>query len=183
MSLTEDEVNKFLFFICESVRDNYQIYAPMDTDFKMCYETSQMFGRITLLRFGCDVEMLDIKKLLQISLTHYANIISFHVGDSRKTYLVDMTYSQFFVDTITLDGEKENSEVVPTKRIFGKMEDELFIQKLRKNGYVELDVNILKKYVDNFLDLCNVENREEAYANVNRLLIDNKMKFILKKYR
>lgn len=181
MLLTNDEVNKFLSFFCKFIRENCQIFDPMDTDCKMCYDTSQMFGRIAAMKFGCDVEILDIKKLLQIPLTHYANFISFYVGDLRKIYLVDMTYSQFFGDTITLDGDKESGEVISTKKIFGKIEDEKFVQELRENGFIELNENILKKYVDTFLDLCNVQNKEGAYANINGLLMKNEMNYTLKK--
>ena len=80
MSLTDDEVDKFLSFVCEQIRQKDQIYNPMDNNCKVCYETSLGFGRVMLIKFGCDVEILDIKKILLIPLTHYANIISFNVN-------------------------------------------------------------------------------------------------------
>ena len=182
LSLTDDEVNVFLCFICKEIRQNNQIYDPMDTNCKVCYETSENFGRLTAIRFGCEVEILDIKKILQIPLTHYANFISFNVNGSKKTYLVDMTYSQFFGDTITLDRNKENDEkVVPTQKIFGSIEKELFVQQLRQYGFVELNESILKSYIDAFLDLCEAKNKEQAYENINKLLTKNKINSVLKK--
>lgn len=181
MSLTEDEVDKFLSFVCEQIRQKNRIYNPMDNNCKVCYETSLGFGRVMLIRFGCDVEILDIKKILLIPLTHYANIISFNVNGCKKTYLVDMTYSQFFGDTITLDENKEHGEkVVSTQRTFGKIKDELFVQQLRSNGFIELNESVLKQYIDAFLDLCNVKNKEQAYENMNKLLTNNKINYKLK---
>lgn len=181
MSLTDDEVDKFLSFVCEQIRQKNQIYNPMNSDCKACYETSLDFGRVMLMRFGCDVEILDIKKILLIPLTHYANIISFNVNGWKKTYLVDMTYSQFFGDTITLDEDKSHGEiVVPTQRIFGKIKDELFVQQLRSNGFIELNEKLLKQYIDAFLDLCDVKSKEQAYGNMNKLLTNNEINYKLK---
>ena len=181
MSLTDDEVDKFLSFICNQIRDKNQIYNPMDNNCKVCYETSEDFGRLMLMRFGCDVEILDIKKILQIPLTHYANIISFNVNGYKKTYLVDMTYSQFFGDTITLDGDKKHGQiVVPTQNTFGKIKKELFVQQLRKNGFIELNESILRQYIDAFLDLCDIKNKHQAYENINKLLTKNKINYKLK---
>jgi len=129
------------------------------------------------MRFGCDVDKIDIKKLLQIPITHYANIISFNVNGKKKTYLVHMTYSQFFGDTITLD----NNIIVPTKDTFGNIKEEPFVKKLRQYGFVELDEKILKQYIDAFLDTCKVRDRQAVYSNVEQLLTSNKLNIKLKK--
>lgn len=182
IALTDNEVNTFLDFICNLIRKDSQIYDPMDSECKVCDITSEKFGRITSMKFGCDVEKIDIKKLLQIPLTHYANIISFNVNGYKKTYLVDMTYSQFFGDTITLDGDKQNNNVVvSTKKVFSNLENELFVQKLRQNGFVELNKTILKQYIDAFLELCGVKNKNEYYINFEKLLNNNKIDMKIKK--
>lgn len=171
MSLTDDEVNIFLCFLCNLIREDSQIFDPMNPDCKACFDTTIKFNRTVLLRFGCNVGILDIKKELQIPLTHYASFISLNVNGDMKTYLVDMTYSQFFSDTITLDGDRENcGEVVSTQNVFGKMENELFVYQLRQKGFIELNGDILKKYIDAFLNLCGVKNKEQAYYNINNLL-------------
>lgn len=167
ISLTETEVIEFLTYVCELIRNDCGIIDPMDTACKFCCETTKKFGRLMLMRFGCDVDILDIKKLLQIPLTHYANIISFNIDGNIKTYLVDMTYSQFFGDTITLD----NNKIIFIKEIFGECEEQFL--ELRKNGFIELDKSILKKYIDNFLNICNIKDKKSTYINIQKLLFDN----------
>lgn len=176
--LTEEEVNVFLTFICKQVREQNHILDPMNPECKMCFETSLLFGRLMTLRFDhWDIDSLNIKNLLQIPLTHYANIISFNVNGVRKTYLVDMTYSQFFGKTITLDDNNN----VSTKKVFGSMENDPFVIQLRQKGFVELDSNVLKQYIDAFLMISKCRNFKEAYLRVNELLTKNKIDTILKK--
>lgn len=182
LSLTDEEVNIFLKYICGLIRKNSNIDDPIDTNCKVCFETSEKFGRLMLLRFGCDVDLLDIKKMLEIPLTHYLNIISFNVNETKKTYLVDMTYSQFFNDNITLDGNDTSSgDVVSTEDTFKKIENNIFVKKLREEGFVELNTNILKQYIDAFLDICKVQNKEIAYKNIEKLLSRNKINISIKK--
>lgn len=174
LSLTKEEVNIFLNFVCTSIRKEVGIEDPMDTNCKECFDTSIMFGRLILSRFGCDVEILNIKKELEIPLTHYANLISLNVNGNKKTYLVDMTYSQFFDTTITLDDiEGVPGIVVTTDKTFEKIKEVEFIKNLRQNGFIELNDIILKKYIDLFLDICKVNNKEKAYKNIQKLLLNN----------
>ena len=178
LSLTDEEVNTFLSFICNEIRKSCKIYNPMDTECKKCYETSSKFGRITLIRFGCDVELLDIKKSLQIPLTHYANFITFYIENNKKTYLVDMTYSQFFSDIIYLDN---NELITDSYKIFEKIKNKPFVKQLREKGFIELNENILKEYINPFLELCNSNNKEQAYNNIHNILIKNEMMLSLTK--
>ena len=83
----------------------------------------------------------------------------------------------------TLDGEKEDGQVVSAKKIFGQIENEIFVQKLRQDGFVELNGYIFKKYIDAFLDLCDVKNKKQVYVNVNQLLTNNKINLVLKKFK
>lgn len=175
--LTDNEVDSFLTFICNYIREQNDIIDPMDPECKVCRETFNAFGIIVYINYGCDVESFVIHDLLQIPLTHYANIVSFNVNGVRKTYLVDMTYSQFFGKTITLD---DNTRV-STKKVFGAIENEPFVVQLRQKGFVELDSNILKKYIDAFLMISKSRNFKEAYASVNELLTKNNINSILKK--
>ena len=82
-----------------------------------------------------------------------------------------MTYSQFFGDNIALDQFiKDNIILVSTKESFEKIKEEPFVKELRKNGFVEIDENNLIKYIDAFLKICKVQNKKEAYINVQNLL-------------
>lgn len=176
-ALTDEEVNIFLSTICNKIREQNQLIDPMNPECKLCFETSTMFGGITLMNYGCDVDGINIKNLLQIPLTHYANIISFNVNGIKKTYLVDMTYSQFFGKTITLD---DNTRV-STNKVFGPMKNEPFVVQLRQKGFVELNEYILKQYIDAFLMISKCRNFKEAYLSVNNLLTKNKIDTVLKK--
>jgi len=170
LDLIGDNVEAKLNYICSVIRKMEKINDPMDPECKVCYETSMEFGRIMYGALDYDVEILNIKDLLQIPLTHYANIISFDINGHKKTYLVDMTYSQFFGSSILLD----NNERVSTEKVFGSIKDELFVQKLRQNGFVELTGDVLEQYIDAFLDICDVKNRSKAYYNIYELLANRR---------
>ena len=174
--LTDEEVHQLLGMICNRIREQVGIYDPMDSNCKMCNETSLLFGQLMILRFDHDVERMNIKKLLEIPLTHYANIISINVNGDYKTFLVDMTYSQFFGETITLDDNgKVMDKKVSTKKSFGKIKDKEFVSNLRKYGYVELTGDILIQYIDSLLELCNKKSKIRAYENIEKLLLENKI--------
>ena len=119
-----------------------------------------------LMVFGCDVELLDIKKELNIPLTHYSNIIFINVDGKEKAYLVDMTYSQFFGESITLDDNRK----VNILNIQKNIENEEFVIKLRKDGFVELTEEIMHKYIDYFLTMCKIQSKNIAYENINNLI-------------
>ncbi len=177
MVLNNNEVYEFLSYVCNLIRKDSNIVDPFDSNCMVCDETSEKFGRLMLMRFGCDVEKLDISKLLQIPLTHYANIISFNVNGNKKTYLVDMTYSQFFGKKITLD----DGSVVSAEKTFGKIKNEQFVNMLRKDGFIELNGLILKKYIDSFIDICIVKSKSTAYKNLNKLFEEKNIQLIKNK--
>lgn len=149
ISLTEEEANQFLNYICDFIRKDSNILNPMVNDCKKCDETSLKFGRAMLMEFNCDAEIIDIKHKLEIPLTHYANTVDLIVNDNIKTYLVDMTYSQFFGDSITLD----NQEVVTTE-VFSVISEEFWVTNLRQNGFVELTDEVEEIYFNTFVNLC-----------------------------
>jgi len=163
--LTENEAYEFLKYFCTHIREDVGIIDTMDPNCKVCDETTQKFGVIMLMYFGCDVEILDIKKILNIPLTHYSNIIYIDVNGEEKIYLVDMTYSQFFGERITLDDNKK----INISNIRKNMEQQDFVIKLRKDGFVELTNDILKNYFDYFLTICKAQNKSLAYENINKI--------------
>lgn len=148
ISLTDEEVYKFLKFNCDFIRNNTDIIDPMDYDCKRCDETSLKFIS-AMVRFDSYADRINIKEYLEIPLTHYFNVISLNVNNEIKTYLVDMTFSQFFADTITLD----NQEVVSTEA-FKNIEQDIWVQNLRKNGFVELTDIVKYEYFNSFNNLC-----------------------------
>lgn len=154
ISLTDEEVYKFLKFNCDFIRNNTDIIDPMDYDCKWCDETSLKFIS-AMVRFDSYADRINIKEYLEIPLTHYFNVISLNVNNEIKTYLVDMTFSQFFADTITLD----NQEVVSTE-VFKNLEQELWVENLRKNGFIEANNNFLEIYKNLFIDLCNTKRHD-----------------------
>lgn len=172
LPLTEDEAYQFLRYFCDYIRRENGIIDPMDSNCKVCTETTKIFGRIMLLHFNYDVELIDIKKMLNIPLTHYSNIILINVDGKEKLYLVDMTYSQFFGEKIVLDNN-ESVNILKSKK---EIEKEEFVIKLRKDGFVELTEDILKKYIDYFFSICQKENKNISYADIIDLFIDNKKK-------
>ena len=72
-----------------------------------------------------------------------------------------------------INGKK--GEKVSTGRVFGKIKEEDFVKKLRQYGFVELNEEILKKYIDAFLDICNVHNKSERYIKLQELLTNRKI--------
>lgn len=154
--LSQEEAYSFLKFVCDSIRKDVGIVDPMDTNCMFCNETSLTFGRLMLLRFGLDVEIIDIKNLLKIPLTHFANIVYLNIEGKIRSYLVDMTFSQFFGDSIRLDDiDGQYGELVSTENSFKLVENDFFVNNLRTNGFIEINNDSLSKYFSYFLRLCN----------------------------
>lgn len=147
-SLTEEEANLFLEYVCDFIRKDSKILDPMDSDCKVCDETSSKFIS-AMFKFGYNSGFINIKEELDIPLTHLANTIFLNVSEKQKLYLVDMTYSQFFGDSITLD----NDEVVTTE-VFNDICEEKWVQNLRQKGFVELTDDIEEVYLNKFVNLC-----------------------------
>lgn len=161
-SLTKNEANAFLEIICQNIRSKYGIVNPFDTNCKLCNETSTLFGGLLYVKYGFDVERYNIKELLNIPITHFFNTITLNVEGSLNIYLVDMTYSQFFADKVGLDTQKK----VSTKNSFKKIENEQFVNDLRKNGYILLTDEVLKSYLGAFLDTCKVKDKDSVYKSI-----------------
>ena len=164
--LTNKEVDSFLKYSCNLIKEKYQINNPNDTNCKVCFEASRDFAMLMLLKYNCDTNLINIKELLNIPLTHYISILFLNVSNVIKPYLIDLTYSQFFGNEIILDDRKK----VLTKNTFKKLEEDLFVKELRINSFIELNGTTTKKYFDLFLDTCRVMDKSKAYYKVNQLL-------------
>lgn len=168
-SLTENEVNFFLEMVCKEIRKSYGVVDPFSFDCKVCFETSLLFGRLLYFRYGFDINQYDIKQLLQIPITHYINTITLNVDGDEKTYLVDMTFSQFFDKNIVLDNDKK----VSTKSNFKKIEDVSFVKKLREKGFVLLTSEVATLYAKSFLAASGVIKKESDFEKIYDVLVNN----------
>ncbi len=156
--------------VCKEIRKNYGVVDPFSFDCKVCFETSLMFGRLLYFRYGFDINQYDIKQLLQIPITHYINTINLNVDGDEKTYLVDITFSQFFDKSIILDDGKK----VSTKSNFKKIEDISFIKNLREKGFVLLTSEVATLYVKSFLAAGGVIKKGSDFKEIYDVLVNDK---------
>lgn len=153
-SLTEKEVETYLNWISKEVRKKQNIVDPYDTDCSKCFECSR---KVNIVMMGSDVTFvpINIRNNLNIPLTHYSTAITLKVNDQLKSYLIDLTYSQFFTDKFVLD----NSEISTIKQDSDKTDKKIFEDELRNKGFVKLTDQNLRFYVNNFLELGKIESR------------------------
>lgn len=161
-SLTEKEVETYLNWISKEVRKKQNIIDPYDTDCSKCFECSR---EVNVVMMGSDVAFtpINIRNNLNIPLTHYSTAITLKVNDQLKSYLIDLTYSQFFKNEFILD----NSEMSSIKQDSEKTDKKLFEDELRNKGFVEITDENLKFYVNNFFELGKIENRIIKNTRIN----------------
>ena len=106
---------------------------------------------------GSDVTFtpISIRNKLNIPLTHYSTAVTLKVNNKFKSYLIDLTYSQFFADGFVLD----NSEIGNLNHDNKNQEQKDFENELRNKGFILLTEENLKFYVNNFLELSNINSR------------------------
>lgn len=153
-SITKEESLTYLNWISKEVRKKQNIGDPYDTDCLKCVECSR---EVNVVMMGSDITFtpVNIRNQLNIPLTHYSTAITLNVNNEFKSYLIDLTYSQFFADKFVLD----NSEISSIKQDSDKTDKKIFEDELRNKGFVELTDENLRFYVNNFLELGKVESR------------------------
>lgn len=163
-SLIEEEALTYLNWISKEIRKKQNIVDPYDTDCSKCVECSR---DVNVVVMGSDITFapINIRNQLNIPLTHYSTAITLRVNEQLKSYLIDLTYSQFFVDQFVLD----NSEIGSIKQDSEITDKKVFEEELRSKGFVELTDENLKFYVNNFLELGNVENKIIKNTRLNEL--------------
>ena len=177
-SLTEQEAEIYLSWISRDVRKKQNIVDPYDTDCLKCAECSR---EVNVVMLGSDVTFIpiNIRNQLNIPLTHYSTAITLNVNGGLKSYLIDLTYSQFFADKFLLD----NSEISSIRQDIEITDKKIFEDELRSKGFVELTDENLKFYVNNFLELGKVESRLikntglsefKSFLNNNGIIIKEK---------
>ena len=115
-----------------------------------------------ILRSGLNGSLLNISKDLEIPLTHYSNVIVFNVNNRVVPYLIDLTYNQFF------RAYNDDDSYVLLDDFVVSEEQKSLVSKLNKDGYIELNDELLKVYINMFLDFYKDKkiNRDNVYRNV-----------------
>lgn len=153
-SLTKEEAETYLNWVSKEVRKNQNIIDPYDTDCSKCFECSR---DVAVVVMGAEIlpVPINIRNQLNISLTHYSTAITLNVDNQLKSYLIDLTYSQFFKEKFILDNREKGS----IKHNDEDKEKNKFEDDLRNKGYFELTDENFKFYVNNFFELGKIDNR------------------------
>lgn len=119
-------------------------------------------GTEMILRSGLNGSLLNISKDLEIPLTHYSNVIVFNINNRVVPYLIDLTYNQFF------RAYNDDDSYVLLDDFVVSEEQKSLVSKLNKEGYIELNDELLKVYINMFLDFYKDKkiNRDNVYRNV-----------------
>ena len=160
--LTEEEAMYFLDYYCTRIKKAYGIDNSNKCDYKVCFATTKDVGIEMIMRGGLNGALLNINRELDIPLTHYSNVIVFYVDGKIVPYLIDLTYNQFFKDY------NDDDNYVFLDNFVVNEKQRYLVDKLNKDGYVELDDELLKIYINMFLDFYDVKEakRDNAYRNV-----------------
>ncbi len=162
MVLTEEEAMYFLDYYCTRIKKEYGIDNSNKCDYKVCFATTLDVGTEMIMRGGLSGSLLNINKDLGIPLTHYSNVIVFYVDGKMVPYLIDLTYNQFFKQY-----NDDNNYVLLDDFVVNEKQRYL-VDKLNKDGYVELNNELLRIYINMFLDFYDDKkiNRDNVYRNV-----------------
>lgn len=160
--LTEEEARYFLDYYCTRIKKENIIDKFNSWDYKVCFLTTMDVGTEMILRSGLNGSLLNISKDLEIPLTHYSNVIVFNVNNRVIPYLIDLTYNQFF------KAYNDDDSYVLLDDFVVSEEQKSLVSKLNKDGYIELNDELLKVYINMFLDFYKDKkiNRDNVYRNV-----------------
>lgn len=162
MVLTEEETIYFLDYYCTRIKKEHGIDNSNKCDYRVCFLTTMDVGTEMILRSGLNGSLLNINKDLEIPLPHYSNVIVFNINDRVVPYLIDLTYNQFFRKY-----NNDDSYVLLDDFVVNEVQKSL-VSKLNKDGYVQLNDESLKVYINMFLDFYSDKkiNRDKVYRNV-----------------
>ena len=165
-SLTEEEAKTYLNWISKEIRKKQNIVDPYDTDCSKCFECNR---EVNVVMMGSDVTFapVNIRNQLNIPLTHYSTAVTLNVDNELKSYLIDLTYSQFFKEEFVLD----NLETGSINRDNKSREQKDFQNELRNKGYVLLTEESFRFYINNFFELCNIKDRLIKNARLNEFRV------------
>lgn len=164
-NITEEEANVFLSHCVEVIRKDVGIFNPEDIDCTKCFEACRDFAEV-FLRRGINFADLNIKKQLNIPLTHYSLIVELNVNNKKVPYLVDITYNQFSKENYR---DNEGNKISVIKGLKDSKKD-IFSDELISKGYIKINEPILKLYIDSFLNVYDNVDIVEAYKNISERL-------------
>lgn len=159
--LTQEEVEYFLNFYSEKIKEEYNLDGTDRANYKVCYSTSLDVSTEMILRSGLNGSLLNINKELQIPLVHYSNVIVFYTEEEISVYLIDLTYNQFF-------RKYNNDSDIYCDEVISDANRQYVVDSLNNKGYFKLDNELLKAYIDIFKETYpdNTISNEDAYRNV-----------------
>lgn len=173
LDLTSEEANYFLTYYCNMIKHHYYLDDPNNNDYRVCFATSHDLEYLMAVRFNLYVSRLDISKLLNIPLTHYSDVVTINIDGKRKVYLVDLTYKQFFKEDEDLKKyyEDNNEEIgyVLFDDYIKSNKEKYFVDSLLNSGFIELNDELLRIYINSFLYKYNKRDDINTYQKV----IDN----------
>lgn len=173
LDLTSEEANYFLIYYCNMIKHHYNLDDPNNNDYRVCFATSHDLEYLMAVRFNLYVSRLDISKLLNIPLTHYSSVVILNVEGKRNPYLVDLTYTQFFKEDEDLKKyyEDNNEEIgyVLFDDYIRTNKEKYCVDSLLNDGFIELNDELLRIYINSFLYKYNKRDDVNAYQEV----IDN----------
>lgn len=173
--LTMVEAKTFLDFMAYVVRRDTGIVDIKNVDCAKCNETSRLVGSLAF-SYNCDCDKLSFKETMDIELTHHVNIVSIDTIEGSKSFLVDLTYIQFFKDKYLLD----NLKTMNMKECVITNEQINLGKSLIEQGYIEFTEDNFRVYIDTFLEAYSRVmpiDREIIYSKINDYLEKNNLIF------
>lgn len=176
--ISELEAINILNWSVENTKDNLstvlkQLGKNVESDSLSSFcEISQAISLIPLENIGIKVTKNKASECFKYPYNHAFGTATFNIIENdeiiKKTYLIDITYRQFFTTVKCNEGMyyKKNS-IAPDPGYFA---DENFARSLLKNGYVELNEQTAKLYGLPFymasLPLLSIPEDIDFYKNI-----------------
>lgn len=146
--LTEHEVKLLLEWVINQSRKilakSFGVTNIDDLDLQGLCKLAQTVIHKILMNMGLNSKCLTLSNILDNyeGEDHKVNILDFPMSDGiSKTYLLDITYSQFLLEDYTPQVIKYWNNNLRKKQI---------LAELLKNGFLELTVENAKSYADSF---------------------------------
>ncbi len=125
---------KDIFEVVNYVKQNYNLYSN-------CFIVNRDLF-IILNSLGYEHIEIDLKKEKVENITHYSSIFK----KDNKSYIVDLTYFEFFTDYYTFDGGDE----MPNFKNFYTNEELNILNEIITTGLIEYTPYNMKLYLKGF---------------------------------
>lgn len=125
---------KDIFDVVNYVKQNYNLYSN-------CFIVNRDLF-IILNSLGYEQVEIDLKKEKVENITHYSSIFK----KDNKSYIVDLTYFEFFTDYYTFDGGDE----MPNFKNFYTNEELSILNEIITTGLIEYTPYNMELYLKGF---------------------------------